>query len=513
MNMRASLNLKLSQQLALTPQLQQSIKLLQLSTVELNQELEKFLLENPLLERDEADTEESSSEPALVAAEALNARSTVDDAVSDEPRSQADASTEDAPGDVAYDAEAANFFTDEDRPGASLSSPRTGDGDRDGQDEFGSAGAAESLQGFLLQQLGLTALSARDKQIAEFVIAYLDDDGYLSMPLEDLVTLLLGSELAPDDSGDATAAEAAASELRAALHHVQHLGPTGVGAQSLADCLDLQLAAMPASTAGLEVARRLVRTHLELLGQRDFVKLKRLLQVDDAELRTAQTLITSLDPRPGACFASSDTRYIVPDVVVRKVRGRWRVSLNQTAVPRLKVNQYYADLVHKSRDAAGRNLSGQLQEARWLIRNIQQRFDTILRVSAAIVENQRHFFDHGEVAMRPLVLREIADQVGLHESTVSRVTSQKYMLTPRGIFELKYFFGSSVATEAGGACSATAIRAMIKQLVEAEDQRKPLSDNKIADLLADQGILVARRTVAKYRESMQIQPANMRKSL
>jgi RNA polymerase sigma-54 factor len=273
------------------------------------------------------------------------------------------------------------------------------------------------------------------------------------------------------------------------------------------------LAAMPASTAGLEVARRLVRTQLVLLGQRDFVKLKRLLQVDDAELRTAQTLITSLDPRPGACFASSDTRYIVPDVVVRKVRGRWRVSLNQTAVPRLKVNQYYADLVHKSRDAAGRNLSGQLQEARWLIRNIQQRFDTILRVSEAIVENQRHFFDHGEVAMRPLVLREIADQVGLHESTVSRVTSQKYMLTPRGIFELKYFFGSSVATEAGGACSATAIRAMIKQLVEAEDQRKPLSDNKIADLLADQGILVARRTVAKYRESMQIQPANMRKSL
>jgi RNA polymerase sigma-54 factor len=513
MNMRASLNLKLSQQLALTPQLQQSIKLLQLSTVELNQELEKFLLENPLLERDEADAEESPSEAAAVAADALSPRSSADDATSDEPRAHPDTSAEDAPGDAAYDAEAANFFADEDRPGASLSSPRTGDGDRDGQDEFGSAGAIESLQGFLLQQLGLTALSARDKRIAEFVIAYLDDDGYLSMPLEDLVTLLLGSELAPDDGGDATATEAAASELRTALHHVQHLGPTGVGAQSLAECLDLQLAAMPASTTGLDVARRLVRTHLELLGQRDFAKLKRLLQVDDDELRTAQALITSLDPRPGACFAASDTRYIVPDVVVRKLRGRWRVSLNQAAVPRLRVNQYYADLVHKSRDADGRNLSGQLQEARWLIRNIQQRFDTILRVSEAIVENQRHFFDHGEVAMRPLVLREIADQVGLHESTVSRVTSQKYMLTPRGIFELKYFFGSSVATEAGGACSATAIRAMIKQLVEAEDQRKPLSDNKIADLLADQGILVARRTVAKYRESMQIQPANMRKSL
>jgi RNA polymerase sigma-54 factor len=240
--------------------------------------------------------------------------------------------------------------------------------------------------------------------------------------------------------------------------------------------------------------------------------LRRELRIDEETLKSARALIVALEPRPGRHFGQAETRYIVPDVIVKKVRGRWRAMLNREAMPRLRVNQLYADLVQKSREADGKNLNGQLQEARWLVKNIQQRFETILKVTEAIVENQRHFFDHGEVAMRPLVLREIADLVGLHESTVSRVTTQKYMLTPRGIFELKYFFGSSVATEAGGACSATAIRALIRQLVEAEDQRKPLSDNKIADLLSDQGILVARRTVAKYRESLQIAPASLRKS-
>ncbi|MEI6736910.1 MAG: RNA polymerase factor sigma-54, partial [Pseudomonadota bacterium] len=224
------------------------------------------------------------------------------------------------------------------------------------------------------------------------------------------------------------------------------------------------------------------------------------------------SLIVSLEPKPGRRFGQSDTRYIVPDVVVKKMRGRWRAVLNQEAMPKLRVNKLYADLVQKCRGADGKNLSGQLQEARWLIKNIKQRFETILKVTEAIVENQRHFFDHGEVAMRPLVLRDIAEQVGLHESTISRVTTQKYMLTPRGIFELKYFFGSSVATETGGACSATAIRALIKQMVDTEDQRKPLSDNKIAEFLSAQGIIVARRTVAKYRESLQIRPASLRKS-
>ncbi|MFM7293528.1 MAG: RNA polymerase factor sigma-54, partial [Burkholderiales bacterium] len=313
--------------------------------------------------------------------------------------------------------------------------------------------------------------------------------------------------------GDDDVEEMLRSELNVALSYIQHLEPPGVGARSLSECLRLQLDQLPPATPHLTDAKALVTEHLATLAQRDFAKLKRVLRLSDDELRATRALIVALEPKPGRRFGQGDTRFVIPDVVVKKVRGKWRAMLNQAAVPKLRVNQLYADLLYKSRDAKGKNLASQLQEARWLIKNIQQRFETILKVTEAIVENQRHFFDHGEVAMRPLVLREIADQVGLHESTVSRVTTQKYMLTPRGIFELKYFFGSSVATETGGACSATAIRALIKQLVEAEDQRKPLSDNKIADLLSNQGILVARRTIAKYRESLQIQPASLRKSI
>jgi RNA polymerase sigma-54 factor len=298
-----------------------------------------------------------------------------------------------------------------------------------------------------------------------------------------------------------------------ALKWIQSLEPTGVGARNLSECLKLQLTALPATVAGRKEALVCVNDHLQLLAARDFHRLKRVLQVDDEGLRTMRNLIVSLDPKPGRRFGQGDTRYVTPDVVVRKVGGEWRVFLNQDAVPRLKINKAYADLIAKSRDGNARGLSGQLQEARWMMKNVQQRFDTIVRVTEAIVDRQRNFFEHGEVAMKPLVLREIADQVGLHESTISRVTTQKYMLTTRGLFELKYFFGSHVATDTGGACSATAIRALIKQLVLAEDHKKPLSDNTISDLLAEQGIVVARRTVAKYREALQIQPANMRKSI
>jgi RNA polymerase sigma-54 factor len=238
-----------------------------------------------------------------------------------------------------------------------------------------------------------------------------------------------------------------------------------------------------------------------------------VLAVGDDELREIRALILTLDPKPGRDWGEGDVRYVVPDVTVRKAAGRWVAQLNREAMPRLRINKMYADLLQASRDTGGKNLAGQLQEARWLIKNVQQRFDTILRVTQAIVERQKNFFEHGEVAMRPLVLREIADAVGLHESTISRVTTQKYMLTPRGIFELKYFFGSHVATDTGGACSSTAIRALIKQLVAAEDAKKPLSDHRISDILAQQGIQVARRTVAKYREAMHIQPANLRKSI
>jgi RNA polymerase sigma-54 factor len=302
-------------------------------------------------------------------------------------------------------------------------------------------------------------------------------------------------------------------ELSIALRHLQNLDPPEVGARSLAECLELQLRALPEETAYRSEAIETVRQHLELLAARDFLKLKKVLRCDDTALRAIQKLITSLNPRPGSAFAGDEARYIVPDVLVKKVKGVWLAALNPDAVPRLRINRMYSQILQRNRDASAQQLATQLQEAKWLIKNVQQRFETILRVSQAIVDRQRHFFEHGEVAMRPLVLREIAQILDLHESTVSRVTTQKFMLTARGIFELKYFFGSHVATETGGECSATAIRALIKQLVSAENTKKPLSDSQLSEILGQQGIVVARRTVAKYRESMQILPVNLRKSL
>jgi len=288
---------------------------------------------------------------------------------------------------------------------------------------------------------------------------------------------------------------------------LQYFDPTGVGARNAQECLALQLDALPSDDTQV-LALKIVRQHLDLLAGRDFAKLKKFVDCGDDQLRDAQFLIRSLNPRPGAQYAALDARYITPDVVVRKIRGQWVVNVNSDAFPRLRINSLYAQILSGQR---GSGLAGQLQEARWLIKNVQQRFDTILRVAQAIVERQRQFFDHGEVAMRPLVLREIADILGLHESTISRVTTQKYMATPRGIFELKYFFGSHVATEAGGACSATAIRALIRQLIGAEDAKKPLSDSQLSEVLGQQGIVVARRTIAKYREALSIAPVKLRK--
>ena len=347
--------------------------------------------------------------------------------------------------------------------------------------------------------MALSQLSDRDRALVRFLIEALDDDGYLHQPLDDLLQLL------PPE------ADVDLDDLSIAPRHVQNLEPVGIGARSPQECLALQLRTLPASpvrTLALEIVTR----HLELLADRNFARLKKLTGCDDDALRAAQTLICSLDPHPGSRYSSSETRYVLPDVVVRKLRGRWTVTLNHDAMPRLRINRLYASLLQQNRGQGG-GLGGQLQEARWLIKNVQQRFDTILRVSQAIVDQQRQFFDHGDVAMRPLTLREIADQLELHESTVSRVTTQKYMATPRGVFELKYFFGSHVATDTGGAASSTAIRALIRQLVDAEDSKKPLSDAKIAEVLGQQGIVVARRTIAKYRESLNIPPVSLRKSI
>jgi len=487
--MKHSLQLKLSQHLTLTPQLQQSIRLLQLSTVELNQELERYLAENPLLERADLGPpdEGTAAAPSLPPPDGETLRQ---EAAREEIRRED--SREEPPN-----------FADEHGFGDEHSPTGGSRRDDDERDDFTQFAAAEpTLQEHLLQQLALIGLTERDKNIAALIIGHLDEDGYLQTDLDEL-----------RESAAAAIADVEIEEVATVLRHIHNLEPTGVGARDVAECLGLQLKAMPESTPHRDRAIELVAKHLDVLAARDFNRLRRLLGCSEDDLRDIRSLVLTLDPKPGRAFGQGDVRYVVPDVVVRKSGGRWTASLNRDAMPRLRINKMYADILQASRENGGKHLAGQLQEARWLIKNVQQRFDTILRVTQAIVDRQRNFFEHGEVAMRPLVLREIAEAVGLHESTISRVTTQKYMLTPRGIFELKYFFGSHVSTDTGGACSATAIRALIKQLVAAEDGRKPLSDHRISDILAQQGIQVARRTVAKYREAMHIQPANLRKSI
>ncbi|HYM47356.1 MAG TPA: RNA polymerase factor sigma-54 [Burkholderiaceae bacterium] len=499
--MKPSLQLRLSQHLALTPQLQQSIRLLQLSTLELNQEIEQALADNPLLERDDdpqalamrvkPDGSIAADVPAPTASEPVNRH--------DAPAAPESPEIQDSPLD-----------------GNSLIEWRgNSDAAEDDVSPLNWAGTTLSLREYLRAQIACQA-SPRDRALVEFLVEALDDDGYLHPTLDELLAMC------PVD------AAVEPEELLTALRLLQSLDPTGVGARDAAECLLLQLQALeraPESAArgvsanNLALARRIVREHLPLLAARESVKLRKVLDCSDDELRAAHRLIRSLNPRPGTAFADTRADYIVSDVFVRKVKNRWTAVLNPDVMPRLRVNQSFADVLKRDRAKAGTDpaergkWTTRVQEARWLIRNIQQRFETILRVAQAIVDRQHNFFTHGAIAMRPLVLREIADTVGLHESTISRVTANKYMATPFGIFELKYFFGSHVATETGGAASSTAIRALIKQLIGAEDPRCPLSDSKLAELLGEQGIVVARRTVAKYREAMKMPSVALRKSL
>ena len=477
--MKHSLQLKLGQHLALTPQLQQSIRLLQLSTLELNQELEQMLQDNPLLEREDED------EAAY--------------AVADAPAHTAEAEAQgtETPAPENAESEPAAALDDADWNDYSAAS-----GDDEDNDYAQGSVSGATLREHLLNQLIVSPLTLRDRTLVAALIDDLDEAGFLTQPLADIVASLQAEieELEPE-------------EVETALKHLQNMDPTGVGARNLAECLTLQLRTLPPDTPARDAAMRLTTHYLDLLAARDVGKLKKMLGIDDLTLRAARSLILSLNPRPGAAFGADETHYVIPDVYVRKVKGMWIASLNADAMPKLRVNRVYADILARHRESGGSQLASQLQEARWLIKNVQQRFDTILRVSQAIVDRQKHFFEHGEVAMRPLVLREIADVVELHESTISRVTTQKFMMTPRGLYELKYFFGSHVATDSGGACSSTAIRALIKQLIAAESGKKPLSDGQLAEVLGQQGIVVARRTVAKYRESLQIPPANMRRAL
>jgi RNA polymerase sigma-54 factor len=464
----------------LTPQLQQAIKLLQLSTLEINQETSRLLDENPFLEREDDSTNQTYSGNS----------STDTPAPSTSTENSAPAETE-SRNDNSNEWPEPTF--------SSSSSSSSPDDEDDGYSEV--AADKPSMREHLLWELNMSQMDPRDKKIIGLLIDALDENAYLSQPLEEI------AELLPPEL------DITLDDLETALVQLQYLDAPGIGARNLSECLALQLRAIPEDVPGRDLALAVVTQHLDLLAARDFNKLKKALHCDDDALRCAQDLIVHLQPKPGSAFEHRAADYVVPDVLVERHGGIWRARLNPEAMPRLRINQVYANILQQRNEKNAQEMAGQLQEARWFIKNLQQRFETILRVSQAIVERQRQFFEHGDIAMRPLVLREIAEQLELHESTISRVTTQKFMLTPRGIYEFKYFFGSGLATEAGGACSSTAIRALIKQLVSEEDGKHPLTDSRMSEILAQQGILVARRTVAKYREGMNILPVNLRKSL
>jgi RNA polymerase sigma-54 factor len=493
--MKQTLQLKTSQHLALTPQLQQSIRLLQLSTLELHQEIEQVLGENPLLERLDDPLDRSVR---LLADGAINngaSTTTTPDAPPAANQREEGGGGEGEGGDGGDSGEAG---AEHDMEWGDAGRSGGGGEEEDGRPQLEASPV--SLREHLMEQVRLTCSSARDCALVELVVDTLDDNGYLEETLDELHARL-PAEL-----------EIEFDELRTALSLVQSMDPPGVGARSAAECLALQIRRMPGvPLVTRRMALNIVERYLTWFAQREFNKLKKALDCDDEDLREAQAVIRQCNPHPGAAFASDVSDFVVPDVIVRRAKDGWSVQLNPDVMPRLRVNTLYAALLKQGKSES--QLNAQLQEAKWLIKNMRQRFDTILRVAQAIVERQRNFFSHGAVAMRPLVLREIADTLGLHESTISRVTTQKYMLTPHGMFELKYFFGSHVATEAGGEASSTAIRALIVQLTGAEDPKNPLSDSKIAEMLGEQGMVIARRTVAKYREALKIPPVSLRKSL
>ena len=481
--MKPTLQLRTSQQLTLTPQLQQAIRLLQLSTQDIHQEVAQMLDENPMLELAE--------ESVPVVSRQNDSAVTV--------REGADAANDES-GQSHDDDRGADSFGNE------QADWNTGGGtaySTDDEDETYPEQAAgqDSLREHLHGQLSTSPLEGKDRKVVGLLIDALDENGYLAQDLAELAELLPAElDITLDD-------------LETALVQLQHLDQPGIGARSLGECLALQLKALPEDTPQRELAIRLVASHLDALAAHDFARIKKLLRCSDDELRIAQHLVVGLNPKPGAEYDRSVADYVVPDVIVEKYKGKWRARLNAEAMPKLRVNQIYANILQRRDDKNSSQLSTQLQEAKWMIKNLQQRFETILRVAQAIVERQGNFFEHGEIGMRPLVLREIADALELHESTVSRGTVQKFMLTPRGIYEFKHFFGSGLSTESGGTCSSTAIRGLIKQLIGAEDTRKPLTDSRMSEILAQQGIVVARRTIAKYREALHIPPVNLRKSL
>ncbi|MDA0148522.1 RNA polymerase factor sigma-54 [Vibrio sp. LaRot3] len=485
--MKPSLQLKLGQQLAMTPQLQQAIRLLQLSTLDLQQEIQDALDSNPLLEVEEGHEDAAVSEEKPVNEEKEPSVEVSEPEVSDSSEliEKSEISSEleiDTTWDDVYSANSGStgLALDDDAP-------------------IYQGETTQSLQDYLIWQLDLTPFSETDRTIAMALIDAIDDYGYLTVSTQDILESFDNEEIELD-------------EIEAVRKRVQQFDPLGVASNNLQDCLLLQLATFPEDTPWLNEAKLILTDHIDQLGNRDYKLIIKETKLKEADLREVLKLIQQLDPRPGSRISEEHAEYVIPDVSVFKDHGKWVVTINPDSIPRLKVNQQYAAL-GKGNSADSQYIRSNLQEAKWLIKSLESRNETLLKVAKCIVEHQRDFFEYGEEAMKPMVLNDVALAVDMHESTISRVTTQKYMHTPRGIFELKYFFSSHVSTDNGGECSSTAIRALIKKLVAAENSAKPLSDSKIAALLADQGIQVARRTIAKYRESLGIAPSSQRKRL
>ncbi len=503
--MKQSLQLRIGQHLTMTPQLQQAIRLLQLSALELQQEMQTALESNPMLEIGEDENTENADAVNGSENEGVNGEAhdfEAESSVAQETRDEMDSAEGEAtiPEDLPVDSVWDDTFDTVESYGSGSGSGVGADGeDRD----FEVQGhVTESLHEHLTWQMQMTPFSPTDQAIATAIIDAIDDDGYLMANMEELL-----QDFADDpDIGP--------EEIEAVLHRIQQFDPPGVAARDLRESMALQLRQYDPETPRLADAIRLVAEHFDLLAQRDYAVLMRRMKLSEAELQQVIVLLQTLNPRPGGQITASQAEYVVPDVYVRKRNGAWKVELNPDTTPKLRINSMYAGMVQRTRSQSDSTyLKNQLQEARWLLKSLQSRNETLLKVATSIVERQRAFLEYGEEAMQPLVMSNIAEEVSMHESTISRVTTKKYMHTPRGIFELKYFFSSHVATDDGGECSSTAIRAMIKKLVAAEDTSRPLSDSKLAGMLSDKGIKVARRTVAKYREAMSIPPSNERKRL
>jgi len=493
--MKPSLQLKFSQQLTMTPQLQQAIKLLQLSTLDLQQEIQEALDSNPLLEVEEGGDDHpveknnmDGDDPSVEAAPTAS---------SDSLEAGDALEKNDLPDELPIDSTWDEYYS-------ASSAPAPGPSNND-DDQLFQGETTDNIQDHLLWQMRLTPFSDTDRAIATAIIDSIDESGYLNVPIEQIL-----ESVNSDDVEELVEMD----EVECVLKRIQMFDPIGSGSRTPQECLLVQLRQFSDDTPWLTEARQLINEYSDLLSSKDYRTLMRKSRLKEEQLREAMRLLQTLNPRPGSALITKEPEYVIPDVSVNKKNGRWVVELNPDSLPKLSVNQQYAAMSRRSKNSSDSQfIRSHMQEAKWFIKSLESRNDTLMKVANCIVQQQMGFFEHGPEMMKPMVLNDVAEMVDMHESTISRVTTQKYMHTPRGIFELKYFFSSHVATESGGECSSTAIRALIKKLVAAETPSKPLSDSKIAQLLAEQGIKVARRTIAKYRESLSIPPSNQRKSL